>query len=99
MVCWLQEYLEAAEALPASVDSEIRGRTSKGNRVWLGLGGPQGTATPLWWGLLTLWRYRSLTCYKRADYIAPRLLDKVGHRENEYGEAMESLAPCVALPC
>lgn len=36
-----------------------------------------GTVTPMWWGLLTLYRFRSLRAIKRADFILPRTGDKV----------------------
>ncbi|KAL4457942.1 hypothetical protein ABPG75_012807 [Micractinium tetrahymenae] len=36
-----------------------------------------GTVTPMWWGLLTLYRFRSLRAIKRADFIMPRIGDKI----------------------
>ncbi|KAL4426977.1 hypothetical protein ABPG77_009538 [Micractinium sp. CCAP 211/92] len=40
-------------------------------------GEAEGTVTPMWWGLLTLYRFRSLRAIKRADFIMPRTGDKV----------------------
>jgi len=42
-----------------------------------GDGTDSATVTPMWWALIVLWRYRSVKAYRRSDFIAPRLFDKV----------------------
>ncbi|GAB4820601.1 hypothetical protein N2152v2_007647 [Parachlorella kessleri] len=73
----LQDYLAATEGFSAAVEARITGKALNGGYSLPWLGRPEGTATPFWWALLTLWRYRSLTCFKQMDYLAPRMFSNV----------------------